>query len=112
MQFRLLIKIRKTTRTKPIIEKIMEQGGNLVVKKWKFVFAKYTVKISGLKRPFELKKCLRTLCKLLRINPTREELKQRKTLIIKNVTMKGCVLMKFSIEELNNGTNHVQSAQN
>ena len=64
-KFRVFVKIRKTNFTKPIVDKILEKSKRFEIKKIKFSFQNYYVTISNIKRPYELKKAIRILGKLL-----------------------------------------------
>ena len=99
-KFRVFVKIRKTNFTKPIVDKILEKSKRFEIKKIKFSFQNYYVTISNIRRPYELKKAIRILGKLLRINQLREDQRQRKTIQVKKIAMKGCVLTDFSIVAL------------
>ena len=100
--FKMKVRIKQSPRNKAILAKIKKKKKKKTVRASNFIFQFLTahVVISNILRPYELEKAMNILTRLMKVNDYLESRRVKKTLVIKNIRMKGQLTSRFNIEKL------------
>ena len=99
-RFKIIVRIKQSTRNKTILAKIKKMKNTIRVSTFIFHFLTSTVIISNILRPYELEKAMSILARLMKVNDYIESRRNRKTLVIKNISMDGQLTSSFDLEKL------------